>query len=73
MQLSDTKRREPKISPIKGRATRVALNVGAQHDQIIVGEREMRQQTTPLPLSFYKRHRRVGPVSCFYLVLGGFS
>ena len=48
----------------------MTLNPGARRDQIIVGDRGMRQQTTSLPLSFYKRRRRVVPVSCFYLVLG---
>ena len=61
MQSGDTKRREPKISPIKGRATRVALNLGARSDQINVGDHGMCQQTSPLPLSFYKKRRRVVP------------
>ena len=61
MQSGDTKRREPRISPIKGRATRVTLNPSARSDQIIVGDRGMCQQTPPLPLSFYKKRRRVDP------------
>ena len=60
MQSGDTKQREPRISPIKGRAMRVALNPGARHDQIIVGDHGMRQQNHPSLLVFTKR-RRVGP------------
>ena len=61
MQSGDTKRREPKISPIKGRATRVALNPGARSDRIIVGDRGTRQQKRPSHLVFEKKRRCVVP------------
>ena len=61
MQFGDTKRREPRISPIKGRATRVALNPGARSDRIIVGDRGTRQQKRPSHLVFEKKRRRVVP------------
>ena len=69
MQSGDTKLREPRISPIKGRATRVALNPDARHDQIIVGDRGIRQQKHPSHLVF-KNITVLFQITCIYLVLG---
>ena len=58
MQPGDTKRRELRISPIKERATTVALNPDARSDQIIVRDRGMRQQKHPSHFIFQKKKRR---------------
>ena len=70
MQSGDTKRREPRISPIEGRATMVALNPGARSDRIIVGDRGTRQQKRPSHLVFEKNDVALFRISCIYLVLG---